>query len=296
MRKKAFAILGIFVLCLPIIAISIIYIALSINIFDNSDFWYGYMAYFGTTLLAMVSLWQNENANRINKSLSEENLYYQKVTSQRLFPFVRLENVSTANCKKISSIELKHMCPEEACTFDRYSIDGNSPVREEFLAINLDIDGIEDNKNNGKQTIQYSNGDAYKKSIQLNICNSSETVIRHILVDDVVVIGYKNKYPTRHCRNKILGNGFSYLLGPGERFQLTIDLFFINDSIRNLYDSIVGGVGIVLYITNTTITGIKQNEKISMHIRGERNLKVTYGDVIYTEESQNGQAENAHAE
>ncbi len=59
------------ILSLPIIAIGIVYFLLSKNIFDNPDFWYGYMAYFGTACLAMVSLWQNENANKINNRLDK---------------------------------------------------------------------------------------------------------------------------------------------------------------------------------------------------------------------------------
>lgn len=59
------------IVILPVIAIGILYLFWSKNLFDNPDFWYGYMAYFGTTCLAIVSLWQNENANIINERLNE---------------------------------------------------------------------------------------------------------------------------------------------------------------------------------------------------------------------------------
>lgn len=71
MKKTHFFIIGITILILPIIAIGFVYAFLSKNIFDNPDFWYGYMAYFGTACLAMVSLWQNENANKINEKLNQ---------------------------------------------------------------------------------------------------------------------------------------------------------------------------------------------------------------------------------
>ena len=44
------------------------------TVFDNADFWYGYMAYFGTVALAAVSLWQNENANQANERMIKQQL------------------------------------------------------------------------------------------------------------------------------------------------------------------------------------------------------------------------------
>lgn len=60
MKKTLFTVLTIWVLFLPIIVIFVVYLTMRINIFDNPDFWYGYMAYFGTVALAAVALWQNE--------------------------------------------------------------------------------------------------------------------------------------------------------------------------------------------------------------------------------------------
>ncbi len=71
MKKKWIYLIGSFALILPLLVIFAVYFILRINIFDNSDFWYGYMAYFGTVALAAVSLWQNENANMINRRLAE---------------------------------------------------------------------------------------------------------------------------------------------------------------------------------------------------------------------------------
>lgn len=71
MKKSLIICLSVLFLLLPLGIILTVYYVLSINIFDNSDFWYGYMAYFGTVALATVSLWQNENANAINKRLAE---------------------------------------------------------------------------------------------------------------------------------------------------------------------------------------------------------------------------------
>lgn len=57
---------GAAVLILPFIGIGVARCFFEKNIFDNPDFWYGYMAYFGTVSLAIVSLIQNVNAKEIN--------------------------------------------------------------------------------------------------------------------------------------------------------------------------------------------------------------------------------------
>lgn len=59
MKKSYIALITIAMLFFPIIAISFAWIIFNYFIFDNPEFWYGYMAYFGTIVLAAVALWQN---------------------------------------------------------------------------------------------------------------------------------------------------------------------------------------------------------------------------------------------
>lgn len=74
MKKILIVFISGFTLLFPLIVIMIVYFVKSIKIFDNPDFWYGYMAYFGTVLLAGVSFWQNENANITNKRIMNQQL------------------------------------------------------------------------------------------------------------------------------------------------------------------------------------------------------------------------------
>lgn len=74
MKKTVLVLLSISALFLPLIVILLVYFIMNINVFDNADFWYGYMAYFGTVVLASVSLWQNENANQTNKRMMRQQL------------------------------------------------------------------------------------------------------------------------------------------------------------------------------------------------------------------------------
>lgn len=66
MKKMFF--LTLLILVLPFAAIGIL-LFYNINVFDNPDFWYGYMAFFGTVLLGAVALAQSHKANRINDRL-----------------------------------------------------------------------------------------------------------------------------------------------------------------------------------------------------------------------------------
>ena len=71
MKKTVLFLLSILVVFLPIIVVGIVYLTKETNFLNKSNFWYGYMSYFGTVALAAVSLWQNENANLINKRLAD---------------------------------------------------------------------------------------------------------------------------------------------------------------------------------------------------------------------------------
>lgn len=75
MKKSTLILLSLFALFLPLIIIGVVYLMNGPFIFDNPDFWYGYMAYFGTVALAAVALWQNENANQTNKRMMEQQLH-----------------------------------------------------------------------------------------------------------------------------------------------------------------------------------------------------------------------------
>ncbi len=75
MKKSTLILLSLFALFLPLIIIGVVYLMNGPFIFDNPDFWYGYMAYFGTIALAAVALWQNENANQTNKRMMEQQLH-----------------------------------------------------------------------------------------------------------------------------------------------------------------------------------------------------------------------------
>jgi len=76
------------VLLIPFIAIFIVLKILDRNIFNNPEFWYGYMAYVGTVSLASVALWQNDRANNINERL----LKIEEINST---PFLHIDSTNS---------------------------------------------------------------------------------------------------------------------------------------------------------------------------------------------------------
>lgn len=74
MTKKKIFIIGLVVLILPILGILGTLIIWRRNAFDNPDFWYGYMMYFGTVSLAIVSWLQTIKTEEISNSYIEHQL------------------------------------------------------------------------------------------------------------------------------------------------------------------------------------------------------------------------------
>ena len=79
MKKSRIVLLTIAMIIMPIIVIVVVWHTLKYNIFDNPDFWYGYMSYFGTIILAAVALWQNHIFKEENDR-SQEKL--EKISTQ----------------------------------------------------------------------------------------------------------------------------------------------------------------------------------------------------------------------
>ena len=65
--------IGLVVIILPIIAISLVYLFLNINIFNNPPFWYGYMTYVGSVIVAEIAMYQNQKANNLSIKFDEMN-------------------------------------------------------------------------------------------------------------------------------------------------------------------------------------------------------------------------------
>lgn len=81
------------VLLLPLFVILFVYIFLRKNVFDNAEFWYGYMAYFGSVVLAAVAMHQAQKSNRLSQKIDEMNI---------------LQNYSLAKCTKSCAFQASY--------------------------------------------------------------------------------------------------------------------------------------------------------------------------------------------
>lgn len=73
-KKIGIICVGVFILLLPFGGMWVAWQQWGKIIYDNPDFWYGYMAYFGTVSLSVVSLVQNVNAKEINDNFMTQQL------------------------------------------------------------------------------------------------------------------------------------------------------------------------------------------------------------------------------
>lgn len=74
MKKYIYSFTFILIIFTPVIIFAYISHLINKNVFLELEFWYGYMAYFGTASLAVVSFWQSENANKINERLTRKQM------------------------------------------------------------------------------------------------------------------------------------------------------------------------------------------------------------------------------
>lgn len=79
-----------FVLLMPFVLMLIAFFIININIFDNPEFWYSYMGYFGTVMLASLALWQNQAFKSENEITNRKFMQAQVFSS---CAFYKIESV-----------------------------------------------------------------------------------------------------------------------------------------------------------------------------------------------------------
>lgn len=111
MKKSLIVLLSLFFLVLPFIAISIVYFGFKINIFDNPEFWYGYMTYFGTVALAAVAVWQNRIIKEENDE-SQERLERLTIQANELTVISKIIENETQNLLRLKKAfdEFSYAC------------------------------------------------------------------------------------------------------------------------------------------------------------------------------------------
>lgn len=108
---KKIIIRAIIILIIPFLAIGLL-LPFGINVFDNPDFWYGYMTYFGTITLGAIALMQNNQAFHQAKQANEISKTMLSLEEKSSMPFLefdreqsKIEEINNDNFKFKLKIE-----------------------------------------------------------------------------------------------------------------------------------------------------------------------------------------------
>lgn len=186
-------------LLIALLMISIIAIPMVVNILfkfssafpaewsagDALSYVSGLQALLGTIILGIITVEQGQDAQEVNRRLSEENNRLQKIMSQKLLPAVKLTNPS---CKPtmLHRGALSYVPQSKQFRIIR-SYYGDS-AQHETSEIRVNIDSL-------VEEIKYI------KTIEFSLQNISESIIRHIQVDSVDIVGFQGKTELVACQN-----------------------------------------------------------------------------------------------
>ena len=188
----------------------------------------------------------------------------QKIMAQKLLPVIRMEK---ARLMPVVSLD---KCPENfpmATQFRRTgSFHSSTPSEiQQNIYINIDINTDNDEP-------------VYVTQISCKLVNISDTIIRHIGLDEIVLREIQGKTPEVACKNKISGDGVASLLSPGEDVDIALILGTKNKVLADLWKSDLFGVCLTLFVTNTSINGITFQEYISIRMTNDKYTKISYGE------------------
>ncbi len=229
----------------------------------------GFEAFIGTVFLGLVSLEQSKKADEANRRLNEENIYLQKIMSQKLFPVIQVCPLQTTPIDE--SYRLKNNFPSIR-SFTRRTQYSHA-IGYNYL-VNIDI---EDN----------CNEKINKKELTFSFKNISESVLRHICIEGVVIQGYKNNFPSIVCVNQRPGDGISALLKADDQIKVNMTFYFGSDKIKETWSHISGGLAVILYTTNTTITGVKFHEYMEISLTSTEIADISYGEKTFDVRGEN---------
>lgn len=231
----------------------------------------GFEAFLGTVFLGVVSLKQTRKAEETNKRLSEENNYLQKILSQKLLPIVKLGSFETTYTIKNDKIPQSFPSANKFTKFISYNT-GSPEKPVNIICVNIDVK---------------EGTPAYLKTLTFSVHNVSESIMRHICIDDITICGYKDMFSEIRCSNENPKNGISLLLTSDDSFIVQTMFYFNSEEIKSCWDSELGGLAVSMFFTNTTIAGIKFREFIDIRVCDNGYSRVSYGEGSFDEGSEN---------
>lgn len=224
----------------------------------------GFVSLLGTVFLGLITVYLTDQANKTNERLGKENINLQKIMAQKLMPILRLEFAHI-----FKSTTVKHApshFPQKAeflrtCT---YSGNMSSSVCHKIY-VNIDVGTENDDP-------------VYVKQINFRLVNISDTIIRHISLDQIQIVGYENRTEPVLCQNEAAGDGIPTLITTDESVDVMLIVYTNSEEWVSVWDASTGGLALTLYVTNTSISGIQFHEYINVHATDDNYVKISYGE------------------
>lgn len=168
----------------------------------------GFQALFGTVILGIITVEQGQDAQKVNERLSEENNKLQKIMAQKLLPVVKLVN---PDCKPTMANQGEPFYVPQCKQFKIIRSYYRDSVQHETSEILVNVDS-------SVKEIKYI------KTVEFSLQNISESIIRHIQVNSVDVVGFKGKTELVACQNSGQG-GIEALLATGDTVDVSLELY-----------------------------------------------------------------------
>ena len=119
----------------------------------------------------------------------------------------------------------------------------------------------------------------YIKTVESSLQNISESIIRHIQVDRVDIVGFQGKTELVTCQNSGQG-GIGALLAMGDSVNVSLKLYSNNAIYKEIWDDDLAGVAVVMHLTNTTISGTTFSEYIEFGMQNNGHCHTNYGESL----------------
>ena len=283
-HKILMALISVLVFAVPLIVVHILFKSPAIHSWfvatwsagDLLGYIAGFASLFGTVFLGLITVYLTDQANETSERLGKENINLQKIMAQKLMPILRLEFAHIFKSAVADHTPSHFPQKSEFLRTTTYSGNISSSVCHKIY-VNIDVD-------------TENSAPVYVKQINFRLVNISDTIIRHIGLDQIQIIGYENRTEPILCRNESLGDGIPSLIITDESVDVMLIAYTKSKEWVSVWDDSSGGLALTLYVTNTSISGIQFHEYINVHATDNNYVKISYGErTAGTENQENTQ-------
>lgn len=271
-HKILVTIITVFVFAAPLVVVHVLFKSSAIHSWfvatwsagDLLGYIAGFASLLGTVFLGLITVYLTDQANETSERLGKENINLQKIMAQKLMPILRLEFAHIFKSTVINHTP-SHF-PQKAEFMRTCTCSGNmsSSVCHKIY-VNIDV-GTE------------NRDPVYVKQINFRLVNISDTIIRHISLDHIQIVGYENRAEPVLCQNEATGDGIPTLITTDESVDVMLIAYTNSEERASVWDDSSGGLALTLYVTNTSISGIQFHEYINVHATDGNYVKISYGE------------------